>query len=66
MNDSQRERDAEEMAEEGDPTQTQSPACMTFLSFGEGRTIHSVRAERRDLIVPARIGTNSNHLFLIY
>lgn len=32
----------------------------------EGRAIPSVTTEPRDLIVPVRIGTNSNHLFQIY
>lgn len=32
----------------------------------QGHAFHSVRREQRDLIVLAWIGTNSDHLFLIY
>lgn len=51
-------RDGEEAAEQGGPTQASQPR--------EGRAIPSVTTEPRDLIVPVRIGTNSNHLFQIY
>lgn len=66
MNESQSERDGEEMAEEGDPNADLQPSPHDVSQLQQGHAIHSVRTERRDLIVPAWIGTNSNHLFLIY
>lgn len=66
MNESQSERDGEEMAEKGDPTQTRKPGLHDVPQPRQGHAIPPVTTEPRDLIVPVWIGTNSNHLFLIY
>ena len=54
----------------GIPGRAYSTIWVTFLSFQQGdedNAIHSMRTGTAgDLIVPAWIGTNSNHLFLIY